>query len=105
MTQRLLLFILLIQMISSCKKDITIPVPEESDKVVLNLLMNKDSIMIARVTLSGRLNSTQPLPEIKNAIVNLYENGTFKEPLTPFISYGHTYYRGSTPAQAGATYR
>ena len=101
----LLFFILLIQLVSSCKKDITLAVPEESNKVVLNMLMNKDSIIIARVTLSGRLSSTQPLPEIKNAIVNLYENGTFKELLTPYIIYGRTYYRGNTPAQAGATYR
>ncbi|THU38186.1 DUF4249 domain-containing protein [Niastella caeni] len=105
MKPALLFFILLIQMISSCKKDITVAVPEESNKVVLNMLMNKDSIINARITLSGGLNSTQPLPEIKNAIVNLYENGTFKELLTPYIIYGRTYYRGNTPAQAGATYR
>src|SRR5687768_5390961 len=105
MTPRLLLLLLLIQMISSCRKDITIAVPEESNKVVLNLLMNKDSTMIARLTLSGRLNNTWPAPEIKNAIVNLYENGTFKETLTTYLYNGFTYYRGNTPAQTGATYR
>jgi hypothetical protein len=92
-------------MISSCDKNIDIPIPEESNKVVMNLLMNKDSIMIARVSISGRLNNIQPMPEITNAVMNLYENGTYKGPLTPYELAGRTYYRNNTLPQAGATYR
>jgi hypothetical protein len=105
MTIRLLLFVLPVLMISSCDKNIDIPIPEESNKVVVNLLMNKDSIMIARVSISGRLNNIQAMPEVTNAAMNLYENGTFKGPLTPYVLAGRTYYRSNTLPQAGATYR
>lgn len=99
------LLIILFVLIISCEKVIEISIPEESNKVVLNLLMNKDSIMAARVTLSGRLNGTEDIPEISNAEVSLYENGTFKETLTPYLNGDRTYYRGNTLAKAGATYR
>lgn len=99
------LIILFVLTIGSCEKMVNIPIPEEPGKPVLNLLMNKDSIMMARVTLSGRLNGTHDIPEIPNAVVNLYENGTFKEKLTPYLISGRTFYRGTTLPQAGATYR
>jgi hypothetical protein len=105
MTIRTLLFVLPVLMISSCDKDIDIPIPEESNKVVVNMLMNKDSVMIARVSISGRLNNIQAMPEVSNAVMNLYENGTFKGPLTSYQLAGHTYYRSNTLPQAGATYR
>jgi hypothetical protein len=92
-------------MISSCDKNIDIPIPEESNKVVVNLLMNKDSIMVARVSISGRLTNYQSMPEVTNAAMNLYENGTFKGPLTTYVLAGRTYYRSNTLPQAGATYR
>lgn len=102
---RLLLLLLLMLTISSCEKTINISIPEESSKPVLNLLMNKDSAMLARVTFSTRLNSSQPIPEATNAIVKLYENGTLKETLSPYLTAGRTYYRGNTLPKAGATYR
>src|SRR5258706_16216974 len=92
-------------MISSCVKDINIPIPEESNKPVLNLLMNKDSVIMARVMLSARLNALQAMPEVTNAVVSLYENGTLKETLTPQLYAGRTYYHGNTLPEAGATYR
>src|ERR1044072_8040167 len=104
---RTLLFILFAVTISSCEKYINIPIPEESNKVVLNLLMNRDSLMMARLTLSGRLNGTQDLAEITNATVNLYENEIFKETLVPYrdlINY-KGYYRSKTVAKPGATYK
>lgn len=105
MTIRPLLFISLIVIISSCDKDITIPIPEESNKLVLNLLMNKDSMMVGRVTLSGRLSASPTMAQVSNAVVNLYENGTFRETLTPYDTLGRTYYHGNTLPRAGATYR
>jgi hypothetical protein len=105
MTIRPLLFVLSVLMISSCDKNIDIPIPEESNKVVVNMLMNKDSIMIARVSISGRLSNLQDMPEVANAAMNLYENGTLKGPLTPYVLAGRTFYRSNTLPQAGATYR
>lgn len=101
---RPLLFLLLMLTISSCEKTINISIPEESSKPVLNLLMNKDSAMLARVTFSTRLNSDQPIPEATNAIVKLYENGTLKETLSPYLVAGRTYYRANTLPKTGATY-
>jgi hypothetical protein len=92
-------------MTCSCEKTVNIPLPDEANKLVLNLLMNKDSIMMARVSVSERMNMFQQTPEIKNAVVNLYENGTFKETLTPYVYSSRTYYRSKTLPQAGVTYK
>jgi hypothetical protein len=92
-------------MISSCEKTVNIPLPDEANKLVLNLLMNKDSIMMARVSLSGRLNDYQPPSQMHNAVVSLYENGTFKETLLPYMYSNNIYYRSKTLPQAGATYK
>lgn len=100
-----LLLFLLVLTITGCEKFIDISIPEESNKPVLNLLMNKDSMMIARVSFSARLNGSQSIPEARNAVVNLFENGTFKETLTPYVNTGLTYYRANTIAKAGANYR
>ncbi|SHM75950.1 DUF4249 domain-containing protein [Chitinophaga sp. CF418] len=100
-----LLLLLFIPIISACEKPFNILIPEEANKPVLNLLMNKDSVMIARVTLSRRLDETQGIKEINDAVVNLYENGNFKETLNPYIQSGRTYYRGNTLPKAGAVYR
>ncbi|OQP58739.1 DUF4249 domain-containing protein [Niastella populi] len=105
MHARHLLIILITLTITGCEKIYDIPIPEESNKMVLNLIMNKDSIMMARVTLSGRMNGLQDMQEIPNAKVRLFENGTFKETLEPFNSSFRTYYRSNTVPRAGATYR
>jgi len=102
---RTLLFLLLILALTSCEKTFEIPIPEESNKPVLNLLMSKDSLLTARVTLSTRIQSTQPIQEVKDAVVNLYENENFKETLIPYLSGQRTYYRSSTVPQEGATYK
>lgn len=102
---RSLLFILLVVFTCSCEKTVHIPLPDEANKLVLNLLMNKDSIMMARVSLSDRMNSFQQPADIKDAVVNLYENGTFKETLTPWLYASRYYYRSKTLPQAGATYK
>ena len=71
---RPLLIIFLFVMISSCEKTVNISLPYEANKLVLNLLMNKDSIMMARVSLSGRLNEYQTPSQMYTETVNLYEN-------------------------------
>ncbi|MCS3802268.1 DUF4249 domain-containing protein [Niastella sp. OAS944] len=102
---RILLFILFVVVNSSCEKTVNIPLPNEANKLVLNLIMNKDSIMMARVTISERMNNYQSPVDIKNAVVNLYENGTFKETLTQYEYSGRFYYRSNTLPLAGATYK
>jgi hypothetical protein len=102
---RTILFILFVLTISSCEKYINVPIPEESNKLVLNLLMNKDSLMMATVTLSGRLSGATNLPDVTNATVKLYENETFKETLTPYLRFNRFYFRSSTLPKSGYTYR
>ena len=105
MTIRPLLFLSIILIISSCEKDIKVSLPEESNKLVLNLLMNKDSVLVARVSFSDRWINAPDQSKVKNAVVNLYENGTFRETLTPYDTFRLTFYRGNTIPRAGATYR
>lgn len=105
MHARHLLIILFVFTITSCEKYYDIDIPDESDKVVLNLLMNRDSAMLARVTLSGRMNGSQDMRQLTNATVNLYENGTFKETLAPDLIHDRIYYRSKTIPRSGATYR
>lgn len=101
---KVVLLLLFVFTISACERSFNVSIPEESNKPVLNLLMNKDSVMIARVSLSARLNDKGPR-EIKDAVVNLYEDGNFKETLTPYVQSERTYYRSNTLAKAGASYR
>ena len=101
----LLLLSIIMFVFSSCEKKVSLQLPLEDNQPVLNLLMNKDSMIMARVSLSNRVNLIDPVIEVKNADVNLYENGTFKEKLMPFVFSGRTWYQGKTLTKAGATYR
>lgn len=105
MQLRALLLLLFIPVISACERSFDIPIPEEAKKPVLNLLMNKDSIMIARVALSARMDETTDGNGIKDAVVSLYENGSFKETLSAYTRSGYTFYRSRTLPRAGAVYR
>ncbi|RPD39995.1 DUF4249 domain-containing protein [Chitinophaga barathri] len=102
---RLTILILLVLAASSCEKKITIPIPEEANKLVLNLLMNKDSIMVARVTLSGRLTGSGGTRDTLDATVGLYEDGVFRENMTAFRMNGLNYFKSTIKAKPGATYR
>jgi hypothetical protein len=105
MQLKVFLLFLIIPVISACERSFNISIPEWSDKPVLNLLMNKDSIMVARVTLSSRVGGSRDIKDMKDVVVSLYENGDFKETLNPYVQSGTTYYHSHTLAQAGADYR
>ncbi len=108
MPTRSLLFLLLVIIInSSCEKTVYVPIPQEGIKPVLNLLLNKDSVIFAHVTLSDKINSSLTAPEVLNAEVSLYENGAFKEKLIGGWrgSSSRFYYKGNTLPKTGYTYR
>lgn len=105
MPTRLLYLLIAVIVFSSCEKQVTLGLPIADNKPILNLLMNKDSMIMARVTLSARINEYDGVPEVKNADVNLYEDGIFKEKLMPIVFSGRTWYHGNTLAKVGATYR
>lgn len=99
------LFLLLTLTACSCKKDVTIDLPEEVNKPVLNLLMSKDSLMVAQVTLASRIGQWKLPAPIRNAEVKLYENDVFKENMTLLDKDWVVFYKSTIKAQEGATYR
>jgi hypothetical protein len=102
---KITLYLLLILVVCSCKKNITIDIPNEVDKPVVNLLINKDSLLLARLTFSGYIGKWVKYPEIKNAVVKLYENGLFRENLDTVVRNRAMFYKSTIKARAGATYR
>ncbi|MBV8252034.1 MAG: DUF4249 domain-containing protein [Chitinophaga sp.] len=104
-TKLLLLPLLLIIVVCGCKKSVIIDLPEEANKPVLNLLMSKDSLIVAHVTLSSRSSAFGGFPEPAAASLKLYEDGIFKEYLSPFNFDARTYYKGTVKAQVGSKYR
>lgn len=96
----------------SCEKKISIPLPDEPTRPVLNTFMCQDSAIVARVTLSGRVgyfgganNFTEP----EEAIVKLYENDTYIETLhkmTAVNSYDSSkIYKSNAKVIAGKRYK
>lgn len=105
MQNRSILSCILLFLLCSCDTTVYIPIPEEPGKPVLNLIMNKDSLMLARVTYTVPPSGFPPFPEAPDAEVRLYENGIFKEILAPYVAGGRTYFRSTVTARSGANYR
>ncbi|KIO75420.1 hypothetical protein TH53_20830 [Pedobacter lusitanus] len=84
--------VLAVLLFTSCEKKLTINLPADMDRPVLNVLMNENSPLKVRLSLSGRLSSGQSFKEVDYAETTLYENDTFKELLKPKIIDGKTYY-------------
>jgi len=102
---KITLYLLLILAVCSCKKNITIDIPNEINKPVINLLINKDSVLMARLTFSSYIGMGGSFPEIHNAVVKLYENGLFQENLDVIVKDRDMFYKSTIKARAGATYR
>lgn len=105
---RYLHYILLLCMATSllaCDTEVVIKLPSEANKPVVNVLLNKDSIIYVRLTLSGKLANTNSFTEPKDAVVQLFDNDQFKETLTLRQVGYYYYYCSTTKMQAGHTYR
>lgn len=100
------IFLLLIAVgFLACNTEVIIKVPSEANKPVINVLMNKDSIIYVRITLSGRLVTNGSYTEPKDAIVQLFDNGQFKETLTLRKVGYYDHYCSTTKMEAGHTYK
>lgn len=68
---------LLAMVCAGCSKESKIKIPYEGDKIVLNSLIQPDSLIYIRVTQSKPVRGSGNLqfPELSNAIVTLSENG------------------------------
>jgi hypothetical protein len=89
----------------ACDTDVVIPIPSEANKPVINVLMNKDSIIYARITLSGRVVNPDIFVEPKDAVVQLFDNDQLKETLVLRTVGFRDYYCSTTKMEAGHTYR
>ncbi|MBC9934939.1 DUF4249 domain-containing protein [Chitinophaga qingshengii] len=92
-------------LIMACKKQVPIHFPEEASRPVLSLLMEKDSILVARLTRSARAVFANKFPQITDATIQLYEDGQFRENLTMFEKYEYVFYKSTVKVKAGSTYR
>ncbi len=89
----------------ACETDVVVDIPSEANKPVINVLMNKDSIIYARITMSGKLGNSSTFPEPSDAIVQLFDNDQLKETLTLRTVSGYRYYCSTTKMEAGHTYK
>lgn len=89
----------------ACETGVIIDIPSEANKPVINVLMNKDSIIYVRITLSGKLANTNSFSEPKDAIVQLFDNDQLKETLTLKTIGYYDYYTSTTKMEAGHTYK
>lgn len=105
---RYLQYILLLCVATSflaCETEVVVKIPSEANKPVINVLMNKDSIIYVRITLSGKVYNTNSYIEPKDAVVELFDNGQFKETLTLRQVGWYDYYCSTTKMEAGHTYK
>lgn len=98
--------ILLIIIMAACEKESRIDIPYDGDKVVMNSLIQPDSLIYIRVTKSKPVKESGNLrfPELQGAVVTLQENGnTLPAPQWTVIN-GKGYYVSQGVARAGARY-
>ncbi|MCF6406521.1 DUF4249 domain-containing protein [Chitinophaga filiformis] len=98
--------ILLIIVIAACQKESRMPIPYDGDKVVLNSLIQPDSLIYIRVTKSKPVKEYGNLrfPELQGAAVVIQENGmTLPAPEWRVIN-GRGYYVSQGVAGTGKQY-
>ncbi|WP_188749205.1 DUF4249 domain-containing protein [Parapedobacter defluvii] len=98
--------------ISGCTDTIDFYQEDRQSAIVLNSLLNTDSIVYARMTWMnkpGAMYDYWTFNEIKDAEVSLYENGDFVERLAPVTIgdslYNSHYYKSTHSVRQGQTYR
>ena len=97
--------ILAIFLFTSCEKKLSIDLPADTDRPVLNVLMNENSPLKVRFSLSGRLSAEESFKEVDNAETKLFENDIFKELLKTKVIDNKTYYVSNTVALKDKKYK
>lgn len=77
----LYLFLIIVSLLSSCEKEVTIDFNEEP-KLCLNCILNTDSIVSARLTVSRGIETNFDFESIDNATILLYKNNELLGELT-----------------------
>ncbi|HVI49401.1 MAG TPA: DUF4249 domain-containing protein [Chitinophaga sp.] len=98
--------LLLAGVFSSCEKRVNISLPYEGDRIVVNSLIQPDSVMYVRITRSVPVSvyDDSGFEEIPNAAVTLEENGTMLASLKQQRILGRTYFVSTEKAMRGRKY-
>jgi hypothetical protein len=81
-THFLSFFVVIIFLISSCEKEVQVDIPNAKNKIVLNCIMNEDSLFTVLVSRTKKLYVDDNADvAITNATVSIYENNVFVENL------------------------
>ena len=78
----ILIIIFGITLFASCEKEVTFDFDKPA-KLSLNCILNPDSTITARLTLSRNIESSSTFHPVDDATIVLYENGTELGTLTP----------------------
>ncbi|QHS60946.1 DUF4249 domain-containing protein [Chitinophaga agri] len=102
----LIITILLFLVLTACQKESRISIPYDGDKIVLNSLIQPDSLVYIRITRSKPVKEYQNLqfPEIKNATIVMREDGKPLPAPEWKVINGKGYYVSASPAKAGKHY-
>ena len=73
---------LLIVIFSSCEKELEIKTQEEENKIVINSIVNPDSLFFAEITQTFSPYANINIKDLTDAQVSVYENGNFVDYLT-----------------------
>jgi len=83
----LLLLLVFIQMISGCEKTINIDVGQIKPRLVVNSILDKDSIIRVQLSKSkSMMDSLQSIDRINDATVKIFEDNILKQTLTKGIN-------------------
>jgi hypothetical protein len=95
---------LLVVAITSCEKEINIPIPYEGDKLVINTFINDDSLIYVELTKSEKLTQNFVRVTPQGAVVSLFENNIFVETVPLKNVYGKPYFISNKKAEQGKVY-
>ncbi|WP_160717654.1 DUF4249 domain-containing protein [Chitinophaga solisilvae] len=98
--------LLLVALLTSCEKRVNISLPYEGDKIVVNSLIQPDSVIYIRVTRSVPSNvyDDSGFEEIKNAAVSIDQDGTPMPAPVQQVIKGQTFFVTAGKAERGKKY-
>lgn len=100
--KRAAILLITVSLLAACEKTVNVPVPYDGDKIVVNSLMQPDSVMYIRITRSQPPGASF-FPEIPEAGVSVKAGGTVV-PLQWQVIGGKGYFVSQAPVSSEHTY-
>lgn len=100
-----IIFFAIIFFITSCERQVSLDLPYDGDKLVLNSIFKNDSVVYAKLTVSqpvnfNSFNYTVPA----GAAIKLYENDVYREDMQMVQLNGVTFFRSTAKTIIGKKY-